>query len=143
METTVDSTRDAQSLSDLEKGELWHEKDQAEQQPNHEKHDAESSPGPTAANVGAKGASTGVNTTDWNGNDDPDNPYNCTKLSSLRRNEHRLTGHLHTQGQRGNDSIMRQPQHFSASQCRSAYLADLLWLTELIALSVHPCTHQR
>jgi hypothetical protein len=73
MDSTADSKHDTQSLSELEKGYLPHEIDGAEHSSNLKQNNADSSPGP---------ATIQVNAADWNGDDDPDNPYNCEKLSS-------------------------------------------------------------
>jgi hypothetical protein len=73
-DSVTDNKHDTQSPSELERGDLSHEKEDAQGLPDHIPNDAGSSP------RAGKGAATEVNAVDWNGDDDPDNPYNCAKF---------------------------------------------------------------
>jgi hypothetical protein len=77
MKSSTQSLPDTQSLSELEKGNLSHEKDEADHTSDCRHKDE------TQLGLGTAGASkeetlaSAINVSDWNGHDDPDNPYNC------------------------------------------------------------------
>jgi hypothetical protein len=72
------STPDTQSVSDIEKGDSYTEKDNVKDELQFNSQDAESGRLPAAAGSKEKDIpSPTVNVSDWNGPDDPDNPHNC------------------------------------------------------------------
>lgn len=80
MAVSTQSTPYTQSLSELEKGELSHEKEGVDQESVGQQRGAITQTESAIAESHMKTTTGEVSTTEWDGEDDPDNPYNCTKL---------------------------------------------------------------
>jgi hypothetical protein len=78
MESSTQSLPDTQSLSEFEKGDLSHEKAEADNSSDcrHEDETQQDLENASASKKEETSASA-INFSDWNGDDDPDNPYNC------------------------------------------------------------------
>ena len=78
MQSSKNSSADTQSLSETEKGGQSLGTEDNEHASDKEQQSMAAEPETPYQNE--KALTSGINVSDWNGDDDPDNPYNCMFL---------------------------------------------------------------
>jgi hypothetical protein len=78
MQSSKHSSPDTQSPSELEKGEQSFGAVEDDHASDEKQQDAAAGPGTPSENE--KAPMSEINISDWHGDDDPDNPYNCMFL---------------------------------------------------------------
>jgi hypothetical protein len=104
----------SQSLGRTDEEEVYHEKNgvESEQRTSHDRAtDVEDQ------NFEKDAPSPSIDYTDWNGDDDPDNPHNCTKSYHQSSLPYCANQHIGQQGPRASESITLQHPRYLASLC--------------------------
>jgi hypothetical protein len=79
MLSSTQSLPDTQSVSELEKGTLSHEKEEVDDASKHGHQATPTQSGSAIASPSEHEEKSGISVSDWTGEDDPDNPHNCKK----------------------------------------------------------------